>query len=386
MDRVAAPGVVNVIVSSPPGTLEATEVIEPRRTPGPEDRDEPILASRRGALALACQALRLGPVVISGEPGVGKTWLARRIAAESAEPASWIAVDLRPETLAADFFGDVALALGLDPDEPVGRLRRSIAERLRGLHDDGRSIGLRIDEAHLASPALVEDVRVLTNRFGASDGFDAFLLIGRTGPPGRRSEEVWGSIENRLGGRIHLRPLDTDEWRSWHAHLAGESADRSTLDQLRRELGGNPGRLRRELAGRMIPADRTIAEAPAASLHAPLLGPEKPPLVQRDGLIEVGWDDEDSGPELESSSSMLDEPAATADHEAIRAWNTWAGAQGRAPEGSATVEVHDLTDDDEDPRAHFVPPNVRAEEGQEFAPFGHLFSRPRSTQDRDSVD
>jgi hypothetical protein len=138
----------------------------------------------------------------------------------------------------------------------------------------------------------------------------------------------------------------------------------------------------------MVPADRAIAEAPASISHAPLLGPEKPPLVQGDGLIEVGWGDEEeaSALDLESSPLILDEPAASDDHEAIRAWNTWAGAQGRVPEGSAPVEVHDVTDEDEDPRAHFVPPNLRAEEGQDFAPFGHLFSRPRSTQDRDSVD
>jgi general secretion pathway protein A len=364
--------------------LEDARVMDQRRTRDPLD-DGPILPSRRAALELAASALGHGPIVITGEPGVGKTWLARRIAAARNEPTSWIHVDLSPAASAEDLFGDIALGLGLDPDEPSGRLRRAIAERLRGLHGDGRSIGLRIDEAHLASPSLVEEVRVLTNRFGTLDGFDAFILIGRTGTTTRRDEDVWRSIENRLGGRIHLRPLDTDEWRAWYADLGGESADRSTLDLLRRDLNGNPSRLRRELNGRAVPVAAALSEQPVTPT-APLLGPAKPPLLQSEGLIEVGWDDDELSSELESLPSTLDEPVDVTDHDAIHAWNTWANAQGRGPDREDPVEVHDQMDEDEDPRAHFVPPNFRAEDGQEFAPYGQLFSRSRSTQDRDSAE
>src|SRR4051812_37488379 len=83
-----------------------------------EAREAFVLPSRRPALELCRASLRLGPVLLTGDAGVGKTWPWRNLDAGSPPSLPWVGVDLTPADEPADFYRLVGHALGLAPADP----------------------------------------------------------------------------------------------------------------------------------------------------------------------------------------------------------------------------------------------------------------------------
>src|SRR4051794_9397204 len=90
------------------------------------------LPSRRAALdaGLAALAGGGGPVLVTGEPGVGKTWLAIRLIAEAPGLAGWVGLDLTPATRPNAAIRATLHALGLAADGPGAGLRTTLADVL----------------------------------------------------------------------------------------------------------------------------------------------------------------------------------------------------------------------------------------------------------------
>jgi type II secretory pathway predicted ATPase ExeA len=361
------------------------------------------LPSRRAALDACRAAIEAGPVLITGEAGAGKTWLAGRLAAEA--PAwRWAVVDLTPTTDAVDLLRAIAHRLGLP--EPDSDPRLALADALRERDVDGRRWALVVDEAHLAPPEVLEEARVLSNRLGRPDGFAAMVLIGQTPLACRVETRPLAALEARLAARVHLRPIDADEAIELVARLRpGRAADVAEVERWHRDAAGNPKRLLR-LASAPAPraAHPRPIPAPAAAdveVESPLpspprLGSDRPPIHVEDGLIEVGWEAE---PEPRPAPTTLttaapavpaaDEGAEVAvdDHyAALQAWNEWARNQGRALAPTAPDVATDPDPPADPARGSDAPnghPHVWAEGQQSFAPYSQLFSRFRQPRDPD---
>src|SRR3954462_7348133 len=90
-------------------TSEATAPA--RRSPSDDfalpSRGEAIIALRP---AIEAQA---GPLLVTGEPGVGKTWLWRRLHAETPHSWRWTVVDVPPSIDPATFYHLIGHGLGL---------------------------------------------------------------------------------------------------------------------------------------------------------------------------------------------------------------------------------------------------------------------------------
>ena len=376
-------------------------------------RDEFVPSSRRVALDLVRSALGAGPVLITGDAGIGKTWLWQRVAAGSTDPRSWVDVDLSPADDPASFLRAVGHSLGLEPTgHRWGRtdLRDALAERAA----DGERRVLVVEEAHNLSAAVAEEIRVLSNRLGRPDGFAGLVLVGQTSLAFRMSNRPLAALEARLAARIHLTAIDADEAREIMArHQPDPRRTVDSVEQAHRDAAGNPRRLLRSMARLDTPAPRlatvSATEAPTRSVSAPplpvapppaapaptpapvavvsptpLTGPDRPPLHVEDGLIEVGWSaDEAASTDDADDKAPAAGPREEAVHDhyaALQAWREWTDNQNRrelAELGMRPAPNGPVGDEDEetDPDPDALTPHVRIDEKREFAPFGQLFSK-----------
>ncbi len=381
--------------------------------------DAPILPSRHPALAAMSAAHERGPILITGEPGIGKTWLARRFGLLAPRTPRWLEVDLAPSTEPADLYRSIAHGLSLDyKKEKARELRFKVARVLAEEATEGRRWGLVVDEAQIASDDLLEEIRILSNRLGRPDGFATIVILGQTPLSRRIDRRALAALDARLSARIHLQPIDADEAKLLLDHAIGAGAfDSEQVDDLHRASSGNPQRLlgmaaatlgARVALGRPSPSDARRTSNPA-------ILPSRPPLRVEEGMIEVGWDSEpDAAPAAASTSAVAPaasrpmDPSSIGDHAsepaqstlpadepitdhyaALQAWNEWAENHGRGPsiESSDPSSVLDLGQERESPASSVSPigdhPQVWAEGQQGFAPYSQLFSRLRPHRDHD---
>ena len=127
--------------------------IEMRRSP--LDVERPTVTSRRRALDRLWTAFRgdlCGPVLITGEPGAGKSWLVRRFA--DGLPAGWGVADVEM-TSALDGLEMLRLLgddLGLEMPDRLGAARLRVEAGLRDAAADGRGWLLIVDEVQRGRP------------------------------------------------------------------------------------------------------------------------------------------------------------------------------------------------------------------------------------------
>ena len=295
----------------------------------------PVVSSRRAALkrlrALVGQS-EIGPVLITGEAGSGKTWLARRFAGEL--PTGWraVTVDLGAAMNALEFLRLIGNSLGVTVGSRLGAARLRCQAVIEDEAAEGRRWLLVIDEAHRAAPDVWDEIQVIVNRQGRPGGFGAIFILGRTALARAFSTTSLSGLAPGLLTHVHLLPLDLDELRDL---LGGaELIDERALEELHRDAQGNAGMLLRLVrtrsdvwrpgpvvaaphrlsrpavqvlersrpAGLKLPdvpekdAERTshpaaerVLEAPSEAVASALI-PTKPPLRVEDGLVEVGWD------------------------------------------------------------------------------------------------
>jgi general secretion pathway protein A len=372
------------------------------------------LPSRAAALKRLRDALeaRGGPVLVTGDAGVGKTWLCRQARDAMPAPWRWAVVDLSPATSPAVFYRAIGQALGLGtPDGPVAT-RLDLGDYLREAADDGDRWILVADEAHVAPADVLEEARILANLLGRRDGLAGLVLVGQTSLSRRLATRPLAAVGSRLSARVHLGPLDIDEARRLVGRLAPGSPRYDALfERLHRDVRGNPRRLVRWVLDIAARAARSQAAAPVPgcrvpaapasvapetrrepSWETPLAVPSRPPLRVEEGLIEVGWEPPRAsapppGPVAEATTpepraiSGAEEPID--DHyAALQAWDEWARNQGSSPSADAPGAIEEPEQDDTQPDSTSDDLDVWVEGEHGFAPYSQLFSRLRQPRER----
>ena len=193
--------------------------------------------------------LRGGLSLITGEIGCGKTMLAQAFAAELAGSPSDVIVLRYPKVTPAQLLDTLARGVGLE-SPPRGKLPliEALGGQLAELHRNARRPVLVVDEAQLASPSLLEEIRLLTNFEDRQDKHLHVVLLGQ--PELRDRVRRRPQIDQRVSLRFHVEPMETDDVRGYVEHrvrVAGGDAtrifSRDAVDTLAERSAGVPRRV-----------------------------------------------------------------------------------------------------------------------------------------------
>jgi len=405
------------------------------------NREALALPSRSAALASVQESVSSGcrVILITGEAGVGKTWLLRSVIRSLGLGRSWLWVDAGPTTTPGELMVDLAHQIGCEvrPSESVSFLMRVVRERLEELAADGRSYALVVDEAHLAAVDLLEQIRVLTNDANLGEWLRPTILCGQTPLQKRIRGSRLTSLESRIDLNVHLRPFDSEEAHTWLKLVSGDF-DRDQTEAWHRDSLGNPARLLRfsrgtlgqstvstpsrlndavNGSGSMTTSIPNAVGGPIDPPASPLV-PTVPPLQIEEGVIEVGWVGADlQEPSVEPSDLLFSDmrdlshadqmahqtPATRMPgsvelihdpYAALQAWEEWNSAvAGFTPSPSSPVldpsESQTALDLDELGAEPEESSGSRAEfwsdAAERFAPYGNLFN-PRTSASSEETD
>jgi general secretion pathway protein A len=219
-------------------------------TPDPEFVfRSPAFAEGLARLLYDATQLRGGLSLITGEIGCGKTMLAQAMAAQLAGSPSEVIVLPYPKMTPSQLLQRLAKGVGLE-SPPRGKLPlvEALGDRLAELHRNARRPVLVVDEAQLASPSLLEEIRLLTNFEDRQDKHLHVVLLGQ--PELRERVRTRPQIDQRVSLRFHVEPMEANDVQGYVDHrlrVAGGDVGRiftpDAVDTLAKRSGGVPRRV-----------------------------------------------------------------------------------------------------------------------------------------------
>ena len=162
-----------------------------------------------------------GFVQLTGEVGTGKTTLVRSLLLNRMPDNADVAVVLNPQITANEFLLTICEELGIDvpgQKDSIKALTDALNHHLLSAHADGRRTILVVDEAQNLAPAVLEQVRLLTNLETAKQKLLQIILIGQPELRELLGRNDLRQLAQRITGRYHLEPLTRDETAQYVEH------------------------------------------------------------------------------------------------------------------------------------------------------------------------
>ncbi|HZI18317.1 MAG TPA: AAA family ATPase [Pyrinomonadaceae bacterium] len=173
-----------------------------------------------------------GLIVVTGEVGTGKTtilrWMMQRL-----DRTVLVAYVFNPRMTVQEFYHYVSSPKLLDVPEWTGKsdLLIRLGEVLESRHERGLRTVLVIDEAHGLSPAVLEEVRLLSNFESDTAKQLQIVLTGQPELRGVLNRPELRQLKQRVALRCEIRPLpDVEETERYvTSRLLAAGAERTDI-------------------------------------------------------------------------------------------------------------------------------------------------------------
>ena len=162
-----------------------------------------------------------GFVQLTGEVGTGKTTLVRSLLLNRMPDNADVAVVLNPQITVLEFLLTICEELHIDvpgQKDSTKALTDALNHYLLSAHADGRRTILVVDEAQNLAPAVLEQVRLLTNLETSKQKLLQIILIGQPELRELLGRNDLRQLAQRITGRYHLEPLTRDETAQYIEH------------------------------------------------------------------------------------------------------------------------------------------------------------------------
>lgn len=258
--------------------------------------------SPRHAEALAHLRFGLGDaggfVLLTGEVGTGKTTVSRSLLQELDEQTD-VAFILNPTLSELELLAAICDELKIrykKTDASLKLLGDKITQRLQKNHDAGKKTILIIDEAQHLQPAVLEQLRLLTNLETNTKKLLQVILIGQPELQQLLQRNDLRQLAQRITARYHLLPLNLREVQQYvRFRLKVAGCERPVFDDkaVKKlfELSGGIPRLLNLLADRALLAAYGKQQAVVDAKEVQRAAAEILPLNQASSTTKTlpGW-------------------------------------------------------------------------------------------------
>lgn len=173
-----------------------------------------LTAQHREALASLLFAVtgRKGFLVLTGEAGTGKTTLIRKMLQSIPSTCAQFSVVVNPALSPNEFLEYVLMDFGISEIPASKAVRLSLFEKLLlRAQDAGKTVALVVDEAHLLTSDLLEEIRLLSNFETPEQKLLQIILAGQNELNSLLELESKRQIKQRVALRLQIAPLDQRE-------------------------------------------------------------------------------------------------------------------------------------------------------------------------------
>jgi general secretion pathway protein A len=162
-----------------------------------------------------------GFIQLTGEVGTGKTTLVRSLLLNRLPDNADVAVVLNPQLSVVEFLATICEELHIEITHNKGSIKAltdALNLHLLKAHAANRRTILVVDEAQNLAPAVLEQVRLLTNLETAKQKLLQIILIGQPELRDLLARNDLRQLAQRITARYHLEPLSREETASYIEH------------------------------------------------------------------------------------------------------------------------------------------------------------------------
>lgn len=176
------------------------------------DSDLWLPSSKAAIVDELCEALeQRASVLLTGEPGVGKTCVLRALRHRLSSTGFRLTYCHNATLGRRDFYRQLCLALGLKPSATAAAVFYAVTTHIEDLGHERLHPVFLLDEAHLLHPDVLDHLHILLNYQWDSRALLSLVLVGLPELEDQLGRKLHRSLYSRLHTRLRVDPLSPED-------------------------------------------------------------------------------------------------------------------------------------------------------------------------------